>query len=33
MLDGTTLSELERGLGLPVRAVDFEGFARMVEGV
>ncbi len=33
MLDGTTLSELEQGLGLPIRAVDFEGFARMVEGV
>ncbi len=32
MLDGMTLAELERGLGLPVRAVDFEGFARMVAG-
>jgi len=30
MLDGTTLEELGRGLGLPVRALDFEGFARMV---
>jgi NifB/MoaA-like Fe-S oxidoreductase len=32
MLDGTRLDELERRLGLPVRALDFEGFARMVEG-
>ncbi|HYY99773.1 MAG TPA: DUF512 domain-containing protein, partial [Pyrinomonadaceae bacterium] len=31
MLDGTRLDELERTLGLPVRALDFEGFARMVE--
>ncbi|HZI18689.1 MAG TPA: DUF512 domain-containing protein [Pyrinomonadaceae bacterium] len=30
MLDGTRLDELERELGLPVRALDFEGFARMV---
>jgi putative radical SAM enzyme (TIGR03279 family) len=32
MLDGMTLSELEGALGLPVRAVDFEGFGRMVAG-
>lgn len=32
MLDGTRLDELERRLGLPVRALDFEGFARMIEG-
>jgi putative radical SAM enzyme (TIGR03279 family) len=32
MLDGMTLAELERGLGLPVRALDFEGFARAVSG-
>ena len=32
MLDGTRLEELERRLGLPLRALDFEGFARMVEG-
>jgi putative radical SAM enzyme (TIGR03279 family) len=32
MLDGTRLDELEKRLGLPVRALDFEGFARMVEG-
>ena len=31
MLDGTLLSELEKDLGLPIRALDFEGFARMVE--
>jgi putative radical SAM enzyme (TIGR03279 family) len=30
MLDGTRLDELERDLGLPVRALDFEGFARML---
>ena len=30
MLDGTRLDELERRLGLPVRALDLEGFARMV---
>ncbi len=30
MLDGMRLDELERRLGLPVRAVDFEGFARIV---
>jgi NifB/MoaA-like Fe-S oxidoreductase len=29
MLDGTTHEELERQLGLPVRALDFEGFARL----
>jgi putative radical SAM enzyme (TIGR03279 family) len=32
MLDGTTRDELERGLGRPVRALDFEGFARLVAG-
>jgi putative radical SAM enzyme (TIGR03279 family) len=32
MLDGTTHEELEQQLGLPVRALDFKGFARMVEG-
>ncbi|MBC7932319.1 MAG: DUF512 domain-containing protein [Rubrivivax sp.] len=31
MLDGTLLSELEKDLGLPIRALDFEGFAQMVE--
>lgn len=30
MLDGTRLEDLERKLGLPLRALDFEGFARMV---
>jgi len=30
MLDGTRLEDLERRLGLPLRALDFEGFARMV---
>ena len=29
MLDGTRLDELERRLGLPVRALDSEGFARL----
>jgi len=32
MLDGMQLSELEGRLGLPVRALDFEGFARFVGG-
>ena len=32
MLDGTRLDELEKSLGLPVRALDLEGFARMVVG-
>jgi len=32
MLDGTRLDELERRLGLPVRALDLEGFRRMVCG-
>jgi putative radical SAM enzyme (TIGR03279 family) len=32
MLDGTTLSELEKELRLPVRALDFEGFTRMIAG-
>jgi putative radical SAM enzyme (TIGR03279 family) len=32
MLDGTILSELEKELGLPLRALDFEGFARMIAG-
>jgi putative radical SAM enzyme (TIGR03279 family) len=31
MLDGTRLDELESRLGLEVRALDFEGLARMVE--
>ncbi|MDQ3653236.1 MAG: DUF512 domain-containing protein, partial [Acidobacteriota bacterium] len=30
MLDGMTLEELERQLGLPVHALDFEAFARML---
>ena len=30
MLDGTTHGELERGLGLGVRALDFAGFARLL---
>ncbi|HEV2762827.1 MAG TPA: DUF512 domain-containing protein [Pyrinomonadaceae bacterium] len=30
MLDGMRHEELERSLGLPVRAVDFEGFARLL---
>ena len=30
MLDGTKLDELERQLGLPVHALDFEGFARLL---
>ena len=32
MLDGTRLDELEKELGLPLRVLDFEGFARMVAG-
>src|SRR5215213_768170 len=32
MLDGTPLDELGRKLGLPVRALDLEGFGRMVCG-
>jgi NifB/MoaA-like Fe-S oxidoreductase len=32
MLDGTRLEELERQLGMSVRALDFEGFARMIAG-
>src|SRR5438105_618833 len=32
MLDGTRLDELERQLGLPLRVLDFEGFARTVAG-
>ncbi|HEY9284600.1 MAG TPA: DUF512 domain-containing protein [Pyrinomonadaceae bacterium] len=31
MLDGTTHEELQRQLGLPVRALDFEGFARLFD--
>ena len=31
MLDGTRLEELEQRLGLPVRALDLEGFGRMIE--
>jgi putative radical SAM enzyme (TIGR03279 family) len=30
MLDGTTHEELQRQLGLPVHALDFEGFARLL---
>ncbi|HEY0101456.1 MAG TPA: DUF512 domain-containing protein [Pyrinomonadaceae bacterium] len=30
MLDGTTHAELQQQLGLPVRALDFEGFARLL---
>lgn len=30
MLDGTTPAELERRLGLPVRALDFASFAEAV---
>ncbi|MGB8511079.1 MAG: DUF512 domain-containing protein [Pyrinomonadaceae bacterium] len=30
MLDGTTLEELERQLGLPVHTLDLEGLARML---
>jgi len=32
MLDGTRLEDLERRLGLPLRALDLEGFARLVGG-
>lgn len=32
MLDGTRLEELERRIGLPVRPLDMEGFARMLLG-
>ena len=32
MLDGTRLEELEQKIGLPVRALDLEGFGRMVCG-
>ncbi|HEX8291697.1 MAG TPA: DUF512 domain-containing protein, partial [Pyrinomonadaceae bacterium] len=32
MLDGTRLDELEGKLGLPLRALDLEGFGRMVCG-
>jgi len=32
MLDGTTHEELQGQLGLPVRALDFDGLARMIEG-
>ncbi len=31
MLDGMKLDEVERELGLPVRALDFAGFAQMIE--
>jgi NifB/MoaA-like Fe-S oxidoreductase len=30
MLDGTTLSDFERQLGFPVRALDFASFAQAV---
>ena len=32
MLDGTTLDDFERQVGLPVRALDFASFARAVAG-
>ncbi|HEV3469902.1 MAG TPA: DUF512 domain-containing protein [Pyrinomonadaceae bacterium] len=32
MLDGTRLEGLERRVGIPLRALDFEGFARLVAG-
>ena len=32
MLDGMRLDELERQLGMPVHALDLEGFARMFAG-
>jgi NifB/MoaA-like Fe-S oxidoreductase len=32
MLDGTRLDDLSAQLGLPVRALDLEGFGRMVSG-
>ncbi|HEX6624024.1 MAG TPA: DUF512 domain-containing protein [Pyrinomonadaceae bacterium] len=32
MLDGTTLEELEQQLGLRVRALDFDGFSRLLTG-
>jgi NifB/MoaA-like Fe-S oxidoreductase len=32
MLDGTRLDELEKTLGLPVHALDLEGFGRRVVG-
>jgi putative radical SAM enzyme (TIGR03279 family) len=31
MLDGRKLDEVERELGLPIRALDFDGLARMIE--
>ncbi|HEX5707444.1 MAG TPA: DUF512 domain-containing protein [Pyrinomonadaceae bacterium] len=31
MLDGTRLEDLEKRLGLPLRAVDFEGFAELFD--
>jgi NifB/MoaA-like Fe-S oxidoreductase len=30
MLDGMTLADLQKSLGLPVRVADFEAFARMM---
>jgi putative radical SAM enzyme (TIGR03279 family) len=32
MLDGTTLADLERLLGMPVRPLDFEGLSRLLAG-
>lgn len=32
MLDGTTRAELESQVGLPLRVVDFQGFARLLLG-
>ena len=33
MLDGTRLDELERQLGLPVLALDFDGFQEYFRGI
>lgn len=32
MLDGMTLEQLQRDMGLPVRPMDFNSFAKMIEG-
>ena len=32
MLDGLKLDEFEREIKLPVHALDFEAFARMLDG-
>jgi hypothetical protein len=31
MLDGVLLNDLKKGLELPVRMLNFEGFARIIE--